>query len=141
MKTTFIPDSHADLIDGPFTAALTTLTPDGRPHTTPVWCNRDGEDVLINTMRGFRKERNMRANPAVTLIAYDPANPQRHVEIRGMVVEVSEDDAEAHLDALTRLYLRRDDAHFFGDCVPLDRKGGHHPVRFRIAPHRVRTEG
>ncbi|MCC6612485.1 MAG: PPOX class F420-dependent oxidoreductase [Anaerolineae bacterium] len=136
-----IPASHLDLIDGPYTAVLTTVMPDGQPQTTPVWCNRDGDDVLINTMREFRKAANMRANPRVTLLIYDPANPLRHVEIRGTVAEMSEHGAVEHLDQLTQLYMGNPNVHFFGDCVPASEAATHTPVRIRIAPHRVRVEG
>lgn len=78
-----IPKSHQDLIDGPFTVALTTIMPDGQPQTTPVWCNRTDDYIFINVMRGFRKEKNMRLNPKVTLLVYDPKNPVRNIEIRG----------------------------------------------------------
>src|SRR5690242_11626249 len=70
-----IPETHRDLLDGPYWVALTTLMPDGQPQCTPVWCNRAGAYVLTNTMRGFRKEQNMRANPRVTLLVYDPRDP------------------------------------------------------------------
>jgi hypothetical protein len=40
--------------------------PDGSPHTTPVWCEFDGVQVVVNTMRGFLKERNMRRHPLST---------------------------------------------------------------------------
>src|SRR5689334_17207133 len=118
-----IPRSHVDLIDGPYWAALTTVMPDGQPQTTPVWCNREGDCVLINTMRGFRKEKNMRANPKVSLLVYDPQNPLRNVEIRGTAVEMSEEGALEHNDALTRLYMNKADAHFFGDAVPAELQG------------------
>ena len=59
MKPVLIPDSHRDLFDGDACVALTTIMPNGQPQITPVWCNRDGAYVLINTMRGFRKEKNM----------------------------------------------------------------------------------
>ena len=56
---------------------LATIMPDGSPQTTVVWCNFDGTHILINTMCGFRKEKNMRANPKVTLLCYDPRQPLR----------------------------------------------------------------
>jgi Pyridoxamine 5'-phosphate oxidase len=56
---TEIPESHRDLLNGPRVAALTTVMPDGYPQTTVVWCNYDGTYVLVNTMRGFQKEKNM----------------------------------------------------------------------------------
>jgi hypothetical protein len=73
--------------------ALTTLMPDGQPQTTPVWCNRKAEYIFINVMKGFRKEKNMRLNPKVSLLAYDPKNPLHNIEIRGLVVEMSEEGA------------------------------------------------
>ncbi len=136
-----IPESHCDLIDGPFWAALTTVMPDGQPQITPVWCNRDGDCVLINAMQGFRKEKNMRTNPKVTLLVYDPANPLRCIEIRGKVIEMTTVGAEEHLDALTQLYLYKSDARFFGDSVAASLRTAYSPVKIRIAPTRVRAEG
>ncbi len=141
MPVVKIPESHQDLIDGPYVAALTTVMPDGQPQTTPVWCNRDGDDVLINTMRGFRKELNMRANPRVTLLVYDPRNPLRNIEIRGSVVDMTEEGAIEHNDSLTRLYMNKADAHFFGDAIPADLQTKYVPLKIRISPSRVRIEG
>lgn len=136
-----IPASHLDLITGAYCAALTTIMPDGQPQTTPVWCNCDDEYVLVNTMRGFRKEKNMRINPKVTLLAYDPKNPLHHIEIRGVVVEMSEENALQHLDELTQLYLKKPGAKFFGDSVPAELQSTHTPVWVKIAPTRIRLEG
>jgi hypothetical protein len=41
-------------------------------------------------MRGFAKERNMRRNPRVTLLCYDPHRPLRYLEVRGMAAEMTE---------------------------------------------------
>jgi PPOX class probable F420-dependent enzyme len=139
--TEHIPESHRDLIDGPYCAVLTTVMPSGQPQTTPIWCNTEGEYVLINTMRGFRKEKNIRANPKVTLIIYDPQNPLRNVEIRGTVVEMTEGGALEHLDALTQLYSNKPDARFFGDSVAADLQASFTPIRIKIMPTRIRTEG
>lgn len=136
-----IPRSHMDLIDGPYWAALTTVMPDGQPQTTPVWCNREGDDgyVLTNTMRGFRKEKNMRANPHVALLVYDPRNPLRNIEVRGIVVEMTEVGAVEHDDRLAQLYLGKPNARFFGDAVPADLAATHVPVKVTIAPIHVRV--
>jgi PPOX class probable F420-dependent enzyme len=136
-----IPKSHLDLITGPCFAALTTVMPDGRPQTTPVWCNGGEDYVLINTMRGFRKERNMRGNPRVSLLAFDPRNPLRQVEVRGLAAEMTEENAEEHLDELTRLYLNKPGARFFGDSVAPELRATHIPVRVKIIPTRIRVEG
>lgn len=133
--TAGVPASHADLVEAPPVAALTTLMPDGSPQTTPVWCNFDGECVLVNTMRGFRKERNMRRDPRVTLLCYDPADPLRSLEIRGRVVEMSEEGAAEHLDALALLYTGQ--APYFGAVVAAALGESEVPVRCRILPTHV----
>jgi PPOX class probable F420-dependent enzyme len=141
MTTTNFPESHRDLIDGPYTVVLTTVMPDGQPQSTPVWCNRDGDYVLINTMRGFRKAKNMRTNPKVTLLVFSAENPRHNIEIRGTVVEMTEENAVEHLDQLTQLYLNDPNAKFFGNCIAPELRATHTPVRIKIAPTRVRLEG
>ncbi len=136
-----IPESHRYLIEGPYCVALTTIMPDGQPQTTPVWCNCEGEYVLINTMQGFRKEKNMRANPRVTLLAYDSKLPLCNIEIRGTVVQMTEEGALEHLDQLTQLYMRNPEAHFFGDSVPAELQATYRPVKVKIAPTHIRVEG
>ena len=64
-----IPTAFMGLVNGPPVAALTTVMPNGQPQTTVVWCDFDGTFVRVNTMRGFRKEKNMRNNSKVSLLA------------------------------------------------------------------------
>lgn len=135
-----IPETHRDLFGGGYYVALTTMMPDGQPQTTPVWCNCEGDFVLVNTMRGFQKEKNMRTNPKATLLAFDPKNPSRNIELRGMVVEMTEEGAMEHLDQLTQLYMGRPNARFFGDSVPVELLEKHVPVKVKIAPMRIRVE-
>jgi PPOX class probable F420-dependent enzyme len=142
MRPPHIPPSHRDLLEGGHdVAVLATVMPDGQPQITPVWCNLEGDDVLVNTMRGFRKERNMRANPKVTLLAYDPNQPLHCIEMRGTVVEMTQEGALEHLDQLTQLYLHTADAQFFGDSVSAALRASYAPVKVRITPTRVRVEG
>jgi PPOX class probable F420-dependent enzyme len=117
-------------------AALTTVMPDGSPHTSVVWCDFDGESVRVNTMRGFQKERNMRRNPKVTLLCYDPRKQLRYLEIRGLVVEMTRDGAGTHLDALASKYLGRPVC-YFGDVIPAELADVEVPVLCRIRPLRV----
>ena len=130
-----IPESHRDLINGPRVAALTTVMPNGQPQTTVVWCNFDGIHVLVNTMRGFRKEKNMRLNPKVTLLCFDPRQPLRSLEVRGTVVEMTEEGAMKHLDGLSELYTGKKP--YFGGCVPAELQKTEIPVLCKILPTRV----
>jgi PPOX class probable F420-dependent enzyme len=136
----YIPETHIDLIDGPYVVALATIMPDGQPQTTPVWCNRKDEYIFINVMKGFRKEKNMRLNPRISLLVYDPKDPLRNIEIRGCVVEMSEDGAVEHNDELTQLYFGKQDARFFGDAVPAELRSRYTPVRVKILPTYIRVE-
>jgi PPOX class probable F420-dependent enzyme len=130
-----IPNDFLDLIDCPRVAALTTIMPDGQPQTTVVWCDFDGTHVRVNTMRGFRKEKNMRANPRVTLLCFDPGEPLRSLEVRGTVVEMTEVGALAHLDGLSEKYTGSKP--YFGACVPVEFKEKEIPVLCKILPTHV----
>lgn len=130
-----VPVDFVDLADGPPVAALTTLMPDGQPQTTVVWCDYDGTCLRVNTMRGFRKERNMRERPRVTLLCFDPQQPLRSLEVRGRVVDMTEDGALAHLDTVSQRYTGL--SPYFGACVPASLRETETPVLCRIRPHRV----
>jgi PPOX class probable F420-dependent enzyme len=132
-----IPEAFMDLANHPPVAALTTVMPDGHPQTTAVWCDFDGTYVRVSTIRGFRKEKNMRRNPKVTLLCYDPNEPLRSLEIRGTVVEMTEDGAMEHLDRLSELYTNL--TPYFGACVPAELKLTEFPVLCKIRPERVVT--
>jgi PPOX class probable F420-dependent enzyme len=129
---------HRDLVDCPPVAALSTIGADGYPQTSVVWCDFDGSCVRVNTMRGFAKERNMRRDPRVTLLCFDPRQPLRALEVRGRVIEMTEEDAAEHLDALASSYLGRP-VRYFGDVIPASFGREEVPVLCRIEPSHVVT--
>lgn len=110
--------------------------PDGSPQTTPVWCEFDGVHVLVNTMRGFLKERNMRRDPRVTLLCYEAANTLRSLEVRGQVVEMTEEGAAEHLDRLGERYMGRP---YYSDLVAAGLTKTETPVLCKILPLRIVT--
>jgi PPOX class probable F420-dependent enzyme len=132
-----IPVAFLDLINRSPVAALTTVMPSGQPQTTVVWCDYDGTWVRVNTMRGFRKEKNMRANPKVTLLCFDPRQPLRYLEVRGIVVEMTEIGALQHLDHLSERYTGA--SPYFGRCVPAHWQQTEVPVLCKIQPTHVVT--
>ena len=134
--TRSVPPSHSDLVECPPVAALTTITAAGYPQTSPVWCDFDGTFVRVNTMRGFAKERNMRRNPRVVLLCYDPSLPLRYLEIRGTVVSLSEEGAAEHLDLLASKYAGRR-VRYFGDVIPVEFGRIEVPVLCLIRPDHV----
>ena len=103
-----IPDKYQDLLNKKAFAQLATIMPDGTPQVSPVWFEYDGKNILINSAKGRVKDKNMRRDPRVGLDIQDPDNPYRHVSIRGRVVQITEDGADAHIDKLTKKYINQD---------------------------------
>jgi PPOX class probable F420-dependent enzyme len=77
--------SACRLIDGRNYAVLATVNADGSPHTSVMWIGRDGDDLLMSTVEGRRKHRNMRRDPRVSVTVIDSADPESYVELRGLV--------------------------------------------------------
>jgi PPOX class probable F420-dependent enzyme len=104
------PDAYLDLLSDEKRAFvyLATLMADGGPQVTPVWFNTEGDYILINSAAGRVKDRNMRRRPRVALVIADPQNPYRYVQVRGRVVEVTEEGARAHIDILAKKYTGQD---------------------------------
>ena len=51
---------------------------------------------------------NMRANAAVAISVTDPDNPYRMLSLRGRVVEITSEGADAHIDAMAKKYMDAD---------------------------------
>lgn len=133
-----IPTSHAMLLGAQHIAALTTLLPSGQPQTSAVWCSFDGSHVFINTMKGFRKEQNMRRDPRVSILVVDPADSARYIEVGG-TVELIEEGAMEHLNDLAWAYAKVN--RYFGGCVPAHFEQTEHPVIGKLHPQRVVVMG
>lgn len=107
--TVKLPASHHDLLDRAVVVMLATLMPDNQPQVTPVWCNRVGNQIWVNSAPGRQKDVNMIKRPQVTIAATDPDDPYRWLEVRGRVVETMDGDAAwQHMDELSRLYFGHD---------------------------------
>jgi PPOX class probable F420-dependent enzyme len=94
-----------ELIDGPNFAFLATVDPDGAPQVSPVWIDRDGDTILVNTAVGRIKDRNMRNDPRVAISIADKDDAYVKSDLRGRVVEFVEgEEAERHIDVLALKY-------------------------------------
>ena len=128
-----IPDKYLDLLGKKSFAHLATLMPDGAPQSTPVWCDYDGTHVLINSARGRQKDKNMTRNSKVALSLLDPENPYRYLEIRGEIVEITEEGAEEHIDRMAKKYLGVDRYPY--------RAAGEVRVLYKIRPEHTTSMG
>ena len=94
-----------EIIEGKNFAYLATSMPDGSPHISPVWIDRDEEFLLVNTVPGRVKQKNVSRDPRVAISMVQEKNPYRHLFIRGKVIEQTKKDALNHIDRLARKYL------------------------------------
>ena len=106
---TAIPDKFLDLVTKKKAFAhLATLMPDGSPQVTPVWIDYAGGVLKVNTAKGRTKARNMTTGASVAVAIQDPDNPYRYLQVRGRVKSMTEQGADAHIDALAKKYLGQD---------------------------------
>ncbi len=119
------------ILDRPNPAVLGTINPDGSPQTSVVWVGRDGGDLLISTADGRRKVRNIARDPRVSLCAYDQADPEQYVEVRGLAA-VSEDAGRQLAVSLAEQYEGRGAGEVFRQLPPEVVR-----VVIRITPLRV----
>jgi PPOX class probable F420-dependent enzyme len=126
-----IPAAFGDLTEKRAFANLATLMPDGSPQVTPVWFDVANGRVRVNTAKGRVKARNMHEGSQVALSILDPDNPYRYMQIRGQVVRMTEQGADAHIDSLAKKYLGKDTYPF--------RQPGEVRVIYEIEPVAVQT--
>jgi PPOX class probable F420-dependent enzyme len=128
-----LPEPVRQLLEAPNFGHLATLMADGSPQVTPVWVDVEDGYILVNTAEGRQKPRNVRRDPRVAISVADQRDPYRHVTIRGRVVEVTHEGAEAHIDRLAKKYLGR-------DVYPW-RRPGERRVLLKIVPEHIASMG
>lgn len=105
---TRIPENYRDLLEKPVFVSLATMLPNGQPQVTPVWADYDGTYVRVNTAKSRQKYKDMLSRPRVTVMAFDPSNPYRYIEVRGRVAKITEEGAATHIDKLAKDYMGKD---------------------------------
>jgi PPOX class probable F420-dependent enzyme len=125
--TATLPENARRLLDAGTVVTLATADTEGSPQASPVWAARDGDDVLISTLVGRKKERNLRQNPRASVVLVDPDDTDRYVEIRGTVSFESEGASEL-IQTLSQKYT--------GGPFTHDRPGDQRVV-VRVTPQRV----
>jgi len=128
-----ILEKYGDLFRKRAFGSLGTLMPDGSPQVTPVWIDYDGTYVIFNSAKGRQKDRNVRRDPRVAIAVIDPENAYRYIEIRGRVVEITEEGADDHINKMAKKYLGKD---IYPFCQP-----GEVRVIYKIEPLHVHGNG
>ena len=119
--------------DNPYYGVVTTLRPDGSPHTTVVWVDVDDAGRIgFNTARDRAKPRHIERDPRVSLTVVNPANGYQWVNVTGKAQLVDE-GADAQIDKLAKKYLDADTYPF--------RKAEEQRVSVPVTPERVEAHG
>lgn len=98
-----LPEPAKRWLDAPTFVTLATLDPDGSPQCSVLWVARDGDDVVMSTVKGRRKHANLLRDSRATLLVTDPDNPYAYLEVRGRVT-MSEQGARELIDDLNEKY-------------------------------------
>ena len=126
-----LPDDFRDLFEKKAFGTLATLMPDGSPQATPVWVDYRNGEVWVNSALGRQKDRNVKRDPRVAITIIDPDNAYRYIELRGSVREITQEGADAHIDAMAKKYLDQDRYPF--------RQAGEQRVIYKISIEHVHT--
>jgi PPOX class probable F420-dependent enzyme len=137
-----LPWRHLKLLDDPVTAGMSCVNGNGTIHTSPVWVTRDEAEILLNSVRGRQKDRNLRLRRHVSLLFMNPADPYHWMAIQGEVVKIIDEDDPIHgnmatesIDAMSQSYLGE-------STYPLrDPAGGEVRSLYRVRPSRAQVFG
>ncbi|MGK5732485.1 PPOX class F420-dependent oxidoreductase [Streptomyces sp. URMC 124] len=111
MAATLSDDLKKLLDDSPVFATVATIQPDGSPQLTVTWLSRDGDDLLISTTVGRRKEQNLRRDPRVTVMINPHNAPYTYAEVRG-TADLTTEGGQELINELSRKYTGKDYADF-----------------------------
>jgi PPOX class probable F420-dependent enzyme len=98
-----LPEKALPWLGAPEFATIATINPDGRPQLSVVWVARDGDDLLVSTVKGRRKHLNMERDPRVTVLVYPRDAPYTYLEVRGTAT-MTEAGARELIDRLNNDY-------------------------------------
>ncbi|MFE9574811.1 PPOX class F420-dependent oxidoreductase [Nocardia sp. NPDC006044] len=110
-----IPEKARDLLERPVYASLGTTRPDGAPQVNPMWFVWDGEFIWFTHTNYRQKFKNLAHEPRVSISIYDPDNPYRYLEVRGVLDHIDGDPEGALYSSLSERYGN-------GPLVPPDAK-------------------
>jgi PPOX class probable F420-dependent enzyme len=102
------------LLRQPSTCYIATLMKDGSPQVTQTWVDTDGEHIIINSVQGYVKIKNIKRDPRVTVVVSAPDNPTRYFQVRGRVIRVTTDGGTEHIEKLAQKYTGKPYAWYGG---------------------------
>ncbi len=106
-----LTQSARAVIESDRPAHLVTVNPDGSPHVTLAWVALEDDEILIASLRRFRKLRNMERDPRVALsiegLGLHPIGLREYLVVYG-TARIEEGGAAELLRRLARVYIGPD---------------------------------
>lgn len=109
-----MPEDLRTLLAQPSLCFLATSMADGAPQLTQTWVDTDGEHILVNSVQGYQKIKNIERDPRVALNIADSRNPFRYYAVRGRVLDITADGGAEHIEKLAQRYTGRPYAWYGG---------------------------
>lgn len=78
-----IPDGAKKWLVGGEFVTVATVLPSGQPQLTVMWVDYDGEDIVLSTVEGRQKHKNLVADPRITVLCSPREAPYSYLEVRG----------------------------------------------------------
>ena len=118
------------LLDAANYVVVATSNTDGSPQTSVLWATYDGDELLLSTIQGRKKETNWLKDPRASVLILDRDDPYRYVELRG-AVSMSTDGGPELIERLSQTYT--------GQTYTGDEGTDNIRVVVRLSPSRVIT--
>jgi PPOX class probable F420-dependent enzyme len=125
---TGLPQQAKQLLDDANFVVVATSNTDGSPQTSVLWATYDGDDLLMSTVQGRKKETNWLNDPRASVLILDKDDPYSFVEVRG-AVSMGTDGGPELIERLSRTYT--------GQSYTGDEGTDHIRVVVRLSPNRV----
>jgi PPOX class probable F420-dependent enzyme len=125
---TGLPQQAKQLLDAANYVVVATSNTDGSPQTSVLWATYDGDELLLSTIQGRKKETNWLNDPRTSVLILDRDDPYHYVEVRGSV-SMSTDGGPDLIERLSQAYT--------GHSYTGDEGTDHIRVVVRVVPTRV----
>lgn len=100
---TALPELAKKLLDHANFVVVATSNTDGSPQTSVLWATYEGDELLLSTIQGRKKETNWLKDPRVSVLILDREDPYQYVEVRGAVSMSTEGGPEL-IERLSQTY-------------------------------------
>ncbi len=102
-----LPEELIALLRAPSICYIATSMADGSPQLTQTWVDTDGDHVLINTVEGYLKLKNIARDQRVAVAISDSKDPSRYFQVRGRVIKTTTEGGAENIEKLSQKYTGR----------------------------------